>query len=99
MMWAPQWTVAGVPPPSPHQPIADRWPAEKAVLQPLPQAAPKHKARPIPSQNFEEACHFDRKMKIVPENGSCRSCPGTRAARLSAQGGPPTTVYFIDPSD
>ena len=46
----------------------------------------QNSASPDPSQAriFRRSARFDRKMKIVPENGSCRSCSRTSAARLSA---------------
>jgi hypothetical protein len=41
---------------------------------------------PDPSQAkiFKRSARFERKTKIVPENGSCRSCSRTSAARPSA---------------
>jgi hypothetical protein len=35
-------------------------------------------------RQMQRLIRFDRKMKRVPENGSCRSCSHTSAARLSA---------------
>ena len=46
----------------------------------------QNSTRPDPSQAriFRRSARFDRKMKIVPENGSCPSLSRTRATRPSA---------------
>jgi hypothetical protein len=60
--------------------LADRRPPERAFLQTLPQ---QHQPGTTPDGDFHPVCSFERKMKIVPQNGSCRSCSRTTAARRS----------------
>jgi hypothetical protein len=61
----------------PHHPIADRRPAERPLLEPLPQ---QHQAGPVPGQDLQAI----RSLRPEDEDRSCRSCSRTSAARLSA---------------
>jgi hypothetical protein len=54
-------------------PIADRRPAERSLLQPLPD---QHQARPVPRDDLDTIGAFAPENEIVPENPSSPSTAG-----------------------
>ena len=64
----------------PHQPVHDRRPLERALLEPLPD---QHQPGAIPRSSFTRSARFERKTKIVPENGSWASVSLASAASPS----------------
>ena len=51
----------------PHDAVADRRPAKRPFLKALPI---QNQARPSQAKIFNRSARFERKTKIVPENGS-----------------------------